>query len=151
MSSSYKHVQCTGTVSSVSDAYSALEELGSECREVVDNASEGLSQTQRIQTFDETAGVLENLSEPDVPECVGELAITYSERTPKHKRRAPSRAVRCSNAVSVLQAAADALEEWLDDEQNSEHDDRDEVQSLLDQLQNDAGEAENCEFPGMYG
>lgn len=151
MSKSYKMSTCTGTVSSVCDAYSALEELGSECREVADNASEGLSQTQRIQTFDETAGVLENLSEPDVPECVQDLAINYSEEVPRSKRRAPSRAVRCANAASVLTAAAEALEEWLDDEANAEHEDRDEVESLRDQLQNDAGEVEGCEFPGMYG
>ena len=148
---SYKYQNCTGTVSSVEDAYSALEELGGECREIVDNAEGGLAETQRIQTFDGTAGTLENLSAPDIPECVQELAISYSEAVPTRKRMATSRARRCENAVAVLTAAVAALEEWLDDEANAEHDDRDEVESLKDQLESDAGEAEGCEFPGMFG
>lgn len=148
---SYKYQQCTGTVSSIEDAYSALEDLGNECREIVDNAPEGLNQTDRIQTFDETAGTLENMSAPDIPECVQDLAIGYSEAVWARKRGGISRARRCENAASVLQAAVGALEEWLDDEANAEHDDRDEVESLKDQLDSDAGEAEGCEFPGMFG
>jgi hypothetical protein len=39
----------------VSDAFSALTELGNECREVVDNAPDGLSQTRRAATCAENA------------------------------------------------------------------------------------------------
>lgn len=151
MSRSYKHVPCTGTVSSISDAFSALTELGDECRELVDNASENLQQTQRIQTFDETASTLEGLSEPTVPDCVEDLPISYSESVPARKRMNTSRAVRCGNAVSVLQGAASALEEWLDDEANAEHDERDDVEELKNELENAISDAEGCEFPGMFG
>lgn len=146
---SYKLNPCIGTVASVGDAYSALTELGDECREIVDNASEGLQQTQRIQTLEETAGVLEGMDDQDVPESVRDLPIHYTEFINARKGRSPSRSVRCTNAAAVLYAAAAALEEWL--AVNAEHDDFDDVTSLKDQLENDAGEAENCEFPGMYG
>ena len=162
-----KHVTCTSTVSSVDDAFSALEELGSECREIVDNASEGLQQTSRIQTFDETAGTLEGLSQPDVPSCIADLGITYSEQTSK---RGLGRARRCQNAVSILQAAADAAQAWLDErpeidelesdpnpegeegeEKDYTNEDRDEVETFISDLESLISDAENCEFPGMYG
>lgn len=148
---SYKYETMTGTVSSVEDAYSALEELGGECREIVDNAPEGLNQTDRIQTFEESASTLEYLSTPDVPECVRDLAISYSYATPRRKRQSTSRAVRRDNELAVVQAAVAALEEWLEDEANAEHDDRDEVETFKDQLESDASDIEGCEFPGMFG
>lgn len=148
---SYKNVTTETTMTAVSDACSSLEELGSECRELVDNASENLQQTSRIQTFEETAGTLEGISEPDVPECISELPITYSEQVSTRKGRGESRSVRCSNAVSVLQAAESAAQEWYDDEANAEHEDRDDVDAFITELQNIIGDAEGCEFPGMYG
>lgn len=151
MGRSYKSVTRNSDVSAVSDACSALEELGAECREIVDNASENLQQTSRIQTFDETASSLESISEPSVPDCIQELAITYSEQVSARKNRGESRAVRCSNAVSVLQAASEAAQEWLEDKENAEHEDRDEVESFVSEIDNIVSDAENCEFPGMYG
>ena len=148
---SYKNRNTESSISAVSDACSALEELGSECREIVDNASDGLKETSRIQTFDETAGTLEGISEPDVPECISDLSITYSEQISTRKGRGESRAVRCSNAVSVLQAAVEAAQEWLDDEANAEHADRDDVDTFVTEVESIIGDAEGCEFPGMYG
>jgi uncharacterized protein (UPF0147 family) len=149
----YKTVVCDGTISSVTDAIAELTALGDEAREVVDNASEGLAQTQRIQTFDETASALEGISEPDVPECVQELAIRYSEQ---RKKKGESRAVRCGNAVSVLSAAVDVLENWLDGLQPDPEDDegqeqKAEVEQFKDDLQEIIDAADGCEFPGMYG
>lgn len=148
---SYKNVNTESNVSAIDDACSSLEELGGECREIVDNASENLQQTSRIQTFEETAGTLEGISAPDVPEVIAELPITYSEQISTRKGRGESRAVRCSNAVSVLQAAEAAAQEWYDDEANAEHADRDDVDNFITEIQNIIGDAEGCEFPGMYG
>jgi hypothetical protein len=131
----------------VSGAFSALEELASECREIVDNASEGLSQSQRIQTLDETAGQLESLSEAAVPEKFGEIRVKYFEAT---KKRGVSRAVRCSNAVTALQAVVEACDERLE-ELAEEDDARADVETLRDECQTAIDEAEGCEFPGMYG
>jgi hypothetical protein len=144
----YKCVRCTGTVSSIEDATNALEELGGECREVVDNASEGLSQTQRIQTLSETADALDCLQSWDIPEAVRELPIEYDESVPTRKRMQPSRSVRCANATSVLQAALEALEAWQAD--NEKHEEIDEVQQLCSELEELISAAEGCEFPGMF-
>ena len=176
-----KYVTRDSTVSGISDAFSTLEELGSEARELYDNASEGLQQTQRIQTFEETAGTLEGLSEPDVPACIADLPISYSEQTSK---RGLGRARRCQNAIGVLQAAAEAAQTWLDehpvidDDEPCEgcgrspgfnlgagcekcadlgdgmaysNDDRDEVDTFISELENAISDAEGCEFPGMFG
>lgn len=148
---SYKNRSTDSTVSAISDAISDLTSLGEECREIVDNASENLQQTSRIQTFDETASALEGLSEPDVPEVVAELPITYVEQISTRKGRGESRAVRCANSVAVLQAAQEAVATWLEDEENEKHEDRDDVEQLANDLEEIIGEAEGCEFPGMYG
>jgi hypothetical protein len=135
----------------VSDAFSELESLGEECREIVENAEGGLAETQRVQTFGDTADALENLSEPEVPDCVTDLAFTYQEAVNKNKRRGPSRSVRRDNAVAVIRSAMDALQEWLDDEANAEHDDRDEVDTLQENLDSLCCDVEDLEFPGMFG
>lgn len=168
----YKSVARQGTVSSVEDSFNTLEELGNECREIVDNASEGLQQTQRIQTFEETASTLEGLSCPDVPTCIADLAIEYTESVPTRKRQSPSRYTRCQNEVAVLTAAKDAAETWLeehpeiDEDEAEEHDakvhegsvedgytndDRSEVEQFISELDDAISNAEGCEFPGMYG
>ncbi len=147
----YKSVACEGTVSSVSDAISELESLAEECREVVDNSGEKLAETQRIQTFSSTADTLEGISEPEVPDAISSLDISYSESRPSRKGRGTSRATRRDNAVSILQAAVEAAQGFLDDEDNKEHDARDDVQTFIDEVENIVSEVEDCEFPGMYG
>jgi len=156
MGRAYKSVQCTGTVSSIEDAFSALEELGSECRELVDNVEgTGLRETGRIQTFDETASTLEGLSAPDVPECVADVTITYHDSVPARKGRGTSRAMRCQNAIAVLQAAAEAVQQWLDNTEAAPEDtnqeQRSDVEDFVQGLEEAVSEAENCEFPGLHG
>lgn len=153
--SGYKQVRQEASIAdAVSAAFSELEELGNECREVVDNASEGLSQTQRIQTLDETASTLEGISEPTVPDDFGDIKIGYIELT---KRRGVSRSARRDNAVAKLSGVVDACEEELEkfgDEENrtDEHQTQYEAIELLrDDCQQLLDEAEGCEFPGMYG
>lgn len=156
MGRAYKSVQCAGTVSSIEDAFSALEDLGSECRELVDNVEgTGLRETQRIQTFDETASTLEGLSAPDVPECIAEVTISYHDSVPARKGRSPSRATRCQNAIAVLQAAADAAQQWLEDTEaapeDTDEEKRSDVEDFIQSLEEAVGEAEGCEFPGLHG
>lgn len=155
---SYKSVEQVGSVGGVADAISELTELGDECREIVDNAEGGLSETARIQTFDETATALEGINEPDVPQCIDELEVRYFEQRPRRKARAASRAVRCANAVAMLQAAVEAAQQWLDDTEAAPEDtsaedeaNREEVESFIDELESIISEVEGCEFPGMFG
>jgi hypothetical protein len=111
----YKYEQREGTCSTVEDAKSDLDDLASECREIVDNASEGLSQTERIQTFESTADTLENVSDISVPECLSDIPIHYTEAVNVNKRKGPSRAKRAENIASIYRAAAQAAQEALDE------------------------------------
>lgn len=157
---SYKNVTTETNVSSVEDAISNLEELGNECREIVDNASDGLKETSRIQTFDETAGTLEGISAPGIPECVADLSMTVTTQQSTRKGCGESRAVRCANEVAVLSAARDAVDEWINtrtgeiEDEGGDVDADEDVQAAVEfvgELENIISDAENCEFPGMYG
>jgi hypothetical protein len=139
-------------VDAVSNACSELQSLAEEIREVVDNASgTPRENTQRIQTLDETASTLENISEPEVDEKIAQLAVTYTESLPSG-RSGLSRNDRRNNAVNMLDAAIEMLnkksEEWSEGEGGTEEY---PYQDLIDDLENMKGEAEAVEFPGMYG
>lgn len=163
MSSRYKAMPQEACVAdAVSSAFTELTDLAGECREIVDNASEGLAQTQRVQTLDETASALEGLSEPaEVSEKIGAARIRYTEST---KKGGLSRAVRRDNAVAALQSVVDWCGERIEEietelraaneeeeaESNLENE-KGELESLRDDAQEAIDAAEACEFPGMYG
>lgn len=159
-------------------AYGELTSLAEECREVVDNAGDSFANTQRIQTLDETAGALEyHTDAPDMPEVVGELVCEYQEQVPTRKGRGLSRAARRDNAMNALGAAIDAVTAWkearetareeaesaaeeagaatLDTQADTQEQTDEELESEADELvstlEDARGDAEGCEFPGMYG
>lgn len=149
----YRTENAAGTVSSIDDAYSAMESLRDECQEIVDNAQDSnLSQTSRIQTLEETCGVLDSCCDaPSVPDIVAELSINYSVYKNKDKRRGVSRSVQRDEAIGIIDQAIGACQEWLDDESNTDEDQRSEVEAFIDQLESDKGEWEGVDFPGMMG
>jgi hypothetical protein len=128
----------------IGNAFSQLEELGTECREVVDNTADspGLSGTQRILTLDETANVLEGLSPPDIPNELANIEVEYDDTLP---RRA-GRGVRATSAVGIIETVVQVLHAI--DENDPRHG---EASGLADELENIAGEVEGCDFPGMFG
>ena len=126
----------------ISQAYGELEALAQEAREIVDNATEGLQQTQRIQTFESTADELESISEATVPEAVASIEIEYPVWQNARKGRGLSRADRCSWACALLDCVVDAL---------SEKGDIEEIAEFTDTLESDKSSVEGGEFPGMYG
>jgi ABC-type transporter Mla subunit MlaD len=145
----YRFVERTTTLSAaVADAVAELVSLGEEAREIVDNASENLQQTQRIQTFEETAEALENLNEPDSVESTNEIPVYYHEGVPTRKRGSVSRQQRCNNAVNMLQAASHAIAGFLDE--NDGHEDTDDLDFLRNEIDDIVNAAEGCEFPGMF-
>lgn len=146
---SKKSVPCTGEVSgTISDALSALTELRDEFQEILDNTPDALQSTDLYATREATVDALSFVDEgePDVPESVAELTCTWTEN-----KKSTSRATRCANAVAALEAARDALQAWLDDDANEEHEDRDEVDQLSNTLDEWAGSADGAEWPGMFG
>ena len=131
----------------ISDAVSEIQGLAEECREVVDNAGDGgLSQTQRIQTLDETASTLENANEPDVAECLLGIEVEYQDLP--QRKRGYSRADRCGQACYILEMCIGALEDF---EEKNPGDKADEAESLRGDLESLKDEAEGVEFPGMFG
>jgi hypothetical protein len=158
------HKKYTTTARSlVEDAYGEIETLAGEAREAYDNMESGnLGQTQRCQTFGETADALENISAPDLPDAFDEVEIV---RLPTISN-ATGRAHRLSEAVSDMQLACDEVESWLEDKKASGEDatddaeekdedeeefDADAVEAAIEEIRGHADEAEGVEFPGMYG
>lgn len=63
------------------------DDLGSEIREVVDGASgTNRENTARIQTLGETADVLENLNDPDIPAWATHIKVTWSTGKKRSKK-----------------------------------------------------------------
>ena len=122
----------------IENAFDELSELAEECREIADNASEGLQQTQRIQTFEAAADDVKNLEAPTVPDALEKLTIKYF----LPKRRYLSRQSRAGDAITMLKACIAALGDKVNDT---------DAQALNCELQNAADVASSCEFPGMYG
>jgi hypothetical protein len=150
--SSYKTQSVEVTFAdAISYGYGTIQSLRDECQELVDNASEGLSQTQRIQTFEETASTLSDIadSEPDVPAWIAEYAFNAFESRPKNKRANASRAVRCANAVSLLCAARDCLAGVIDT--LTDEDKKEWAVEMVTELEAAIDACESAEFPGMYG
>jgi len=148
-------VPVTGSLLGCIEAgYNDLSELHNECQEIVDNASDGLSQTQRIQTLTETADALyEADNTPDVPEFLQDVEVTYTED--RRKSKSTSRASRRDEACQYLYAAIEGIEQWIEDHsgdgEDGLSDEIQEAEELRDTVQELIDAAEGCEFPGMYG
>jgi molecular chaperone DnaK (HSP70) len=127
----------------ISESFSELESLGEEMRERYDNAPENLQATEVNQRVEEAADALEALSEPEVPECVAQLPVTFSFKP----QRRQSRPDRRNQATERLSLAKSAIEDWQE-EQEEEHED---VDTLLEEIQQLIDDADNIEFPGMRG
>lgn len=145
------HQQTTSVADAIGHAWSEIQSLAEEVREIVDNASgTGLENTQRIQTLGETADVLEGLDEPEVPDALDGTTVSFSEQLPTRRDRGLSRAARASNAESAISAAAEAARAWLE-ETNEESDAYAAVEQLADDLESAASDLSSAEFPGMFG
>lgn len=155
-------------IGAVEQALSTLSELRDEFREMVDNAPESLQSTERHQTREQTADTLDNFVDegaPDLPDGVGDLGCEWIENQhPKASRRA-----RCANAIAALESARDVVQEWIDEHKDgesvpetadSDEDDSEidmsleekvsEAEQFVETLEGWIGEAESCEWPGMF-
>jgi len=147
----------------IEQGLSIIEELKDEIEEVVSNMeqSEGLSQTSRYATLDETKSTLEdNYDAFDVHDLLADVPCTYTED--QRRRESSTRQGRMDNALAALNAARDAAQTWMDDNPledaigtREELDEREEALSnaeeVINTLDERIGNLESCEFPGMYG
>lgn len=161
---SRERMPVTGTaLGAIEGAIDTLTELRDEFQEIVDNATEGLQQTERHQTREATVDALSFVDDglPDLPEEAGDVACSWVEN--QHPKA--SRAARCANAVSALEAARDAIQEWLDEKNEKldedEAEDKPDEDGLEEQiaqaeeavntLEEWISNAEGTEWPGMFG
>ncbi len=155
---SYKPVTTEYSVAdAIANGYSELQSLRDEMQEIVDNMSgANMEHLPKYETANEACDTLGNFcdDEPEVPEEAGAGRIQVTEMVNKRKGRGPSRSVRCGNAVSMLEAAKahlETLQEAAEEGEGEKEAGDDDFQTLIDKLEEDIGEAEGVEFPGMYG
>jgi hypothetical protein len=132
--------------SAVSEAFSEICSLAEEAREIVDNAPDGLRESERIQTFEQTADTLESLGEPEVSAVISTVPVCCTLALPKRKGRGLSRASRMGNAISIIDGCMEALNAIP--EKDVRHA---AALDLHGELEAAMSEAEGCEFPGMFG
>jgi hypothetical protein len=122
----------------VDDSFSTFRELGEEVRQNAENMEEKFP--TKAEQYAEAADVMENLNEPDVPESLAKMEISFRELPNKRT----GREARCSDACGQLQRVVDHLE-GIDGELKAD------AESLKGELEDVISEAENASFPGMYG
>lgn len=150
----------SGTVADAEDAITALTEIRDEIAEVVEGASgTNRENTQRIQTLGETKEKMDKVDDgmPDLNVELRELAIKYRELQPKKSwgRVYLSRADNVDNANAIIEAAVQALREFIDKEGEKPEDKRqeliDEAENAADHLQAIVDECTDLEFPSITG
>lgn len=155
-------------VDALSNFYGEVQSLAEEVRERYDNMPENLQGGDLGSRLDETASTLEYIDEIDLPPAaetyLADLTVSVAYMRP-YGRRAESRSMRMSNAASWADAVVQAVREWcdeqetafnaLDEEEKEANKDLDAAITVLrefaDEVEANKEDAENVEFPGMYG
>jgi hypothetical protein len=131
----------------VSTAFEMITELAEEIREVYDNAPESLQNGPRLTTLNDSADILENVNEPDVPDELADIEVEYGEWS----ARRMSRATRRDYAVQLMDDVIQTLQARLDSDEPADSEILDGAQELIDGLDEVKGDIDCAEFPGMYG
>jgi len=126
-------------------ALDTLRELQEECQEQVDNASgtnfENSPLIEALGTATDTLdSIVSDLESAEFPEVLATVEVSFTE----NRRKGISRSDRRDNASNALSAAYDALNEWLDD--NEDHDDADEIGLLRDTIEAQRDDLDSVEF-----
>jgi N6-adenosine-specific RNA methylase IME4 len=132
--------------SALAVAFVQITSVAGECREIVDSAPEGLSESERIQVLGATAETLAQVEQPQVIAALADVDVIYTTTLPKRKDRSVPRATRMLDAMGILVACMDALDKITD--RDTRHVAARDLHADLDRIKL---EAEGCEFPGMYG
>lgn len=126
----------------VDAAFSEITTLADEVRETVDNATEAMQATTRIQTLDETASTLEeNADAPEIPGVIAALEVSYILETCK------TRAQRRDFAAGILDNVLSFVGEWC--EANPDHGELETVHQFTSDLESAKDNWEGVDFPGF--
>jgi hypothetical protein len=119
----------------IEEAFAEFAELGEEMSGWAENMPENLQATEKYEAVSTAAETLEGISAPEIADSLGKLEVTITPR------RCRSRADRCGYAIYLLEQCDEALGAA----------DGDEAAALMQELAGIRDEAEQIEFPGMYG
>jgi predicted RNase H-like nuclease (RuvC/YqgF family) len=134
----YKTVSCETTIeAAILDGLMEVESLKDEMCETRDIMEEKFFGTSRFQTISDTADTLENVEfSPDVPECLPEDAkVTYYEDKP-YGRSSLSRAMRMSNAISMISAGVAGVEAYMEKLSS----DKSDLEAKAEEIRDDAND-----------
>lgn len=145
-----------GLLDAIGEVMADAEELGQEMRDWADNMPESKQSSQKYDEVSECADTLENVAgnDPVTSETMSflnDIKITIQDLTPR--RRGYSRASRLAQALGVLSDVINALEEFKPDDKDAKERLRKEETAggLRDALEEEQGNLEGVEFPGMFG
>lgn len=144
--------ECT-IVGALTAAFAEIEALKDEMGEIVDNMS-GMEHLPKYEVAENAQSELDGHEMPDYPEALNGLKIaTLTEMVSTRKGRAPGRATRLSNAMGVIEAVHDFLENLAEDVKGQGPDTPDAVREAAKAYADELEEHYNfdVEFPGMYG
>ena len=131
----------------ISEAFSTFEELGQEMRDIFDNMPESLQGSDLGQRREEAADTMEQLSEPTIPEGLGEREFEYTY----YLSKSSSRNSRRDEATALLSAVRDELDMIINDNTITKAGQDVDAESLHDEVDTLISDAEGADFPGMYG
>jgi hypothetical protein len=128
----------------VSDAFSEFNGLADELQEWYDNLPESFQNGEKGETLQSASDILQSLQEPTVPDFLSGVQTVFVPS------KANSRPQRCAEAVRMLEEVIEKLSDETDTE-NYTAPQKEEMEDLINELTEAAGEAEGVEFPSMYG
>lgn len=149
---SYKTVERKANLTAcISDAYSEITSLAEEMQEAYDNMTGGgmSDDHPKVSLVSEARDTLEGKDEPEVPDVLDGIEVTWQEQIPKDKRHKTARWARLANACAALGAAAEAVREAPEPGGYAEEFETAQ-EELADALEETMGEIEGVEFPTMF-
>ena len=133
----------------VSAAFGELESLAEEMRSWYDNMPESFQNAERGERVGEAADTLEQIQAPELPKLLEERDIVEVSMYPVRKRA--SRADRRDWAVGLLDQAASMIRTLAEELEKEEGTEDDTLEGIADEIESAKDEAEQVEFPSMYG
>jgi len=147
------------------ESYEEISNLAEEMRTWHDNLPEGLQSSDRGERIEVAADALENITAQDSTDLMSIVVVFHLPSLD-----ISSRGKRAAEAASILQSVVEAIRDYVgknrpntnDSEEssvNSEEDDSeneykdsdyDDLDAIASQCEEDSGEVEGIEFPGMY-
>lgn len=150
----------------IDNAKGELESLRDELQDRYDNMPESLqggdvgdTLQNSVESLDvdncDVCSAIEDSAEDDDATTKGNIGGLRFSYTESARKKSGSRRERRDDATALLQCAIDAITEELDAKDGDENDPyietRDDIQSSLDSLTELVDNANDAEFPGMYG